>query len=99
MTISPVSKHRKKKKKKNTVGHKRISYVQYVCLGCAQTENIPDSVVKAFDVMDIGDSLVPPRFSCERCGEDMYPQDCWDYVQVIRFSLDEKGPGGFPGFS
>ncbi|MEW4072445.1 hypothetical protein, partial [Bacillus thuringiensis] len=40
-----------------------------------------------------------PRFSCERCGEDMYPQDCWDYVQVIRFSLDEKGPGGFPGFS
>ncbi|WP_420974450.1 hypothetical protein [Bacillus thuringiensis] len=59
-------------------------------------------MVKAFDVMDVGDSIVPPRFSCERCGEDMYPKDytgIGDYVQFIGFPLDEKGPGGFPGFS
>ncbi|PEF61890.1 hypothetical protein CON35_23015 [Bacillus cereus] len=65
-----------------------MSYVQYVCLGCAQTENIPDSVVKAFDVMDVGDSIVPPRFSCERCGKDMYPKD-YTGIDGIMYNLSD----------
>ncbi|WP_206704706.1 hypothetical protein [Bacillus thuringiensis] len=45
-------------------------------------------MVKAFDVMDIGDSLVPPRFSCERCGKDMYPQD-YTGIAGIMYKLSD----------
>lgn len=88
MSISPVSKHRKKKKKKKTFVHKQISYVQYVCSGCDQTENIPYSVVRAFDVMDVGDSIVPPRFSCEQCGGDMYPED-YTGIDGVMYNLSD----------
>ena len=47
--------------------------VRYVCLQCNIEEDIPEKVVKYFDVMDDGDTSVPPRFSCEACGGEMRP--------------------------
>lgn len=48
--------------------------VNYVCLECKQTEEIPQKVVRDFDRMDGGDPMVPPQFSCEYCGGEMYPE-------------------------
>ncbi|WP_018214534.1 MULTISPECIES: hypothetical protein [Desulfitobacterium] len=31
-------------------------------------------VVREFDAMDDGDPTVPPQFSCEKCGGEMYPE-------------------------
>jgi len=48
--------------------------VNYVCLECNGTEKIPIKVVRDFDAMDDGDPSVPPQFSCQRCGGEMYPE-------------------------
>ncbi|MEB3102965.1 transposase [Paenibacillaceae bacterium T2] len=32
------------------------------------------NVVQNFDAMDDGDPTVPPQFSCEECGGEMYPE-------------------------
>ena len=77
MLISPVSKHRtKRKKQKKGTDHllKKRTNVNYVCLGCHEKEEIPYDVVKDFDVMDDGDPTTPPMFSCEQCGAEMYPE-------------------------
>lgn len=50
------------------------SSVNYVCLLCNEQEAIPLDVVRKFDAMDDGDPTVPPQFSCEKCGGDMYPE-------------------------
>lgn len=42
---------------------------------CNQIEEIPLNVVTSFDAMDDGDPTVPPQFSCEKCGGDMYPEN------------------------
>ena len=34
----------------------------------------PLSVVQDFDAMDDGDLSVPPMFSCQECGGEMYPE-------------------------
>ncbi len=34
---------------------------------------IPEGVVNYFDTLDDGDLSVPPRFTCEECGEQMEP--------------------------
>jgi hypothetical protein len=39
-----------------------------------ESEEIPLNVVEEFDRMDDGDPEVPPQFSCESCGEEMYPE-------------------------
>ncbi|MGM8366391.1 hypothetical protein ACLIBG_14625 [Virgibacillus sp. W0181] len=31
-------------------------------------------VVRDFDMMDGGDPSTPPRFSCEQCGGEMFPE-------------------------
>ena len=36
-------------------------------------EEIPQEVVRYVDAMDDGDPTVPPRFSCEACGGEMWP--------------------------
>ncbi|NTZ16198.1 hypothetical protein EXW96_22150 [Paenibacillus sp. JMULE4] len=41
---------------------------------CSQSEEIPLSVVRDFDMMDDGDPEVPPQFACESCGGEMYPE-------------------------
>jgi hypothetical protein len=47
--------------------------VLFRCLGCGEEEMIPREVVEEFDFMDSGDLSVPPRFSCEKCPEQMEP--------------------------
>lgn len=49
-------------------------HVNYVCLDCEEEELIPLGVVQDFDRMDSGDPSVPPKFGCEHCGGEMYPE-------------------------
>ena len=79
--MSPVSKSRKKQGKKKKQGNAPISKflqdktaINYICLQCEQQEKIPYETVRSFDIMDGGDPLVPPQFSCEVCGGAMYPE-------------------------
>lgn len=77
MGISPVSKKRRHgKKKPQNPGLKTNSQeaVNYICLECNETEKIPLNVVRDFDAWDDGDPLVPPQFSCQKCGGEMYPE-------------------------
>lgn len=48
--------------------------INYVCLQCDEEEAIPLNVVLEFDRMDDGDPTVPPQFTCEACGGQMYPE-------------------------
>ncbi|GBF12245.1 hypothetical protein HK1_02306 [Tepidibacillus sp. HK-1] len=48
--------------------------VIYHCLQCELVEEIPLRVVQDFDAMDDGDLSVPPMFTCEECGGEMYPE-------------------------
>ncbi|WP_291299888.1 hypothetical protein [Desulfosporosinus sp. BICA1-9] len=48
--------------------------ISYICLECRENEEIPLDVVRTMDAMDDGDSMVPPQFSCEKCGGTMYPE-------------------------
>ena len=41
---------------------------------CNIEEDIPREVVEHFDIIDDGDTAVPPRFSCENCGGEMIPK-------------------------
>lgn len=47
--------------------------VRYKCLECGIKEDIPRDVVEMFDIFDDGDTSVPPRFDCEKCGGIMEP--------------------------
>jgi hypothetical protein len=48
--------------------------INYICLQCDEVEAIPLQVVQDFDRMDDGDPTVPPQFTCEECGGEMYPE-------------------------
>jgi hypothetical protein len=48
--------------------------INYHCLACHEEEEIPYDVVRDFDIMDGGDPTVPPKFSCEKCRAEMYPE-------------------------
>jgi len=50
------------------------STVRFICLQCNIEEDIPREVVEHFDIIDDGDTAVPPRFSCENCGGEMIPK-------------------------
>jgi hypothetical protein len=39
-----------------------------------EKEGIPLNVVRDFDLMDGGNSDIPPRFACVKCGGEMYPE-------------------------
>ncbi|WP_211236969.1 hypothetical protein [Aneurinibacillus terranovensis] len=69
---------KKKHKKKGGITVSRFlrekNKVNYVCLVCDEIEQIPYDVVRSFDAMDHGDLTVPPQFSCEKCGGEMYPE-------------------------
>jgi hypothetical protein len=80
-----MAKSKKKKHKKKgvmTVSRflREKNKVSYVCLVCNETEGIPYDTVRSFDAMDDGDLTVPPQFSCEKCGGEMYPE----YYEGIR---------------
>ena len=88
--MSPVSRKRKvKKKKKNPQQVGKKETIKYVCLNCKIEENIPADVVEQFDIMDDGDTSVPPRFSCESCGGEMYPED-YQGIHGEHYKLDES---------
>ena len=54
--------------------------VRYRCRSCSRHEEIPLDVVLEFHLLDPGDPTVPPRFSCERCGGEMWPEEEWDML-------------------
>lgn len=60
--------------------------IKYVCLQCNLEEEIPEKVVRYFDIMDDGDPTVPPRFSCEACGGEMQPKEYFG-VHDIKYGL------------
>lgn len=63
--------------------------VRYVCLQCNIEEDIPEKVVKYFDIMDDGDPTVPPRFSCKTCGGEMRPVS-YDGVHGQKYKLNDS---------
>ncbi|MBM3212888.1 hypothetical protein FJZ33_11755 [Candidatus Poribacteria bacterium] len=62
-----------KRKKSNQIRHQRKSSYIYRCIQCGCKEDIPKDVVDFFDIMDPGDSNVPPRFRYEKCVGVMIP--------------------------
>ncbi|SET17932.1 hypothetical protein [Anaerobranca gottschalkii] len=65
---------KKGKKKKSPQKVSLKNFIEYVCLGCKIVEKVPKEVVEYFDMMDDGDTSIPPRFSCESCGAEMFPK-------------------------
>jgi len=49
------------------------SPVLFRCTTCNFEEYIPKEVVDFFDLMDGGDTSVPPRFDCQSCSGKMQP--------------------------
>jgi len=47
--------------------------ILFKCLKCNSQERIPKEVVDFFDIMDTGDTSVPPRFDCQLCSGKMQP--------------------------
>lgn len=75
-----------KEKKKNELKNKTVLYR---CLGCNVEEEIPLSVVMEFDIMDQGDTSVPPRFDCEMCGSQMEPV-YYESVHGVIYDIEKK---------
>ncbi|NVN79547.1 hypothetical protein GM526_21095 [Enterococcus avium] len=49
--------------------------MKFICLSCGEKESIPMDVVKFLDDADIAnDPNNPPKFTCEKCGKEMYPE-------------------------
>lgn len=59
--------------------------VRYRCRSCSMYEEIPLNVVLEFHLLDPGDPSVPPRFSCERCGGEIWPEQDWE---TLRYRID-----------
>lgn len=47
--------------------------IAFKCTKCGFKEDIPKDVVDYFDLMDLGDPTVPPRFDCQKCEGKMEP--------------------------
>lgn len=67
---------------------KEESFVLYRCLACGAEENIPEDVVMQFDILDDGDTSVPPKFKCENCPADMEPV-FYESVHGVTYKIDE----------
>ena len=83
----PKDKNRAKIKARKNSEKNKESEILYVCKACGEEEYIPEGVVQYFDTMDDGDISVPPTFSCENCGEIMYPKK-YEGVHGISYTLD-----------
>ena len=83
MSQKHIKNGKKKKQKKQSEGidsagviaKKKFKNgnVEFICRKCKEIEDIPRAVVEKFDMMDGGDPKDPPRFSCEKCGNEMVP--------------------------
>lgn len=62
--------------------------INYVCLTCCTKEEIPLNVVRDFDFMDDGDTSVPPKFACENCDGEMYPEQ-YTGVTGVEYKLSD----------
>ncbi|GAX88681.1 hypothetical protein EFBL_0293 [Effusibacillus lacus] len=91
--MCPVSKHGKKgkKKRKASTRERKNKVVNYICLDCDTNEEIPLTVVRDFDAMDLGDESVAPRFSCEQCGGEMYPE-YYKGIHGIEYRITDVRP-------
>ena len=49
------------------------TFVTYKCPKCNFKEDIPKEVDDYFDLTDLGDPTVPPRFDCQKCDGKMEP--------------------------
>ena len=74
------------KEKKKLENRLKEETVKYRCLSCGYEEEIPEIVVMEFDLMDQGDTSVPPRFDCEMCDEQMEPV-YYESVHAQAFTL------------
>jgi hypothetical protein len=63
--------------------------INYICLQCEEEEAIPLKVVQDFDRMDKGDHKVPPKFACEACGGEMYPE-YYKGLKGIEYKISDK---------
>ncbi len=77
------------KLKRKEVSNKLEANIIFRCLGCKEEEAIPREVVEEFDFMDGGDLSVPPRFSCEKCPEQMEPV-YYKSVHGVTYELKDK---------
>ena len=71
---SKLTKNKLKKKYLKQIASTGKNSVNYICLQCGINEAIPKEVVDEFDRMDEGDLFDAPRFTCENCGGEMYPE-------------------------
>lgn len=71
---SKLTKNKLKKKYLKQIASTGKNSVNYICLQCGINEAIPKEVVDEFDQMDEGNLLDAPRFTCENCGGEMYPE-------------------------
>ncbi len=75
-----MAKKKKEKKEKARPIQKKEPTITYLCLQCNIEEEIPEDVVRYFDLVDPGDPTVPPRFACEKCGGEMRPKEPWENI-------------------
>jgi len=65
---------KKKHNRKLMLSNKKTdneTLILFRCTTCNFEENIPKSVVDFFDIMDDGDTSVPPRFDCQACSSGL----------------------------
>lgn len=73
--------------------------VNYICLQCNEEEEIPLNVVRDFDLIDDGDPTVPPQFTCEQYGGEMYPE-YYKGVHGYEYRIEDRlGNGKVEGSS
>ncbi|MBS5801137.1 MAG: hypothetical protein KID02_15555 [Clostridiales bacterium] len=59
------------------------TFVTYKCPKCNFKEDIPKEVVDYFDLTDLGDPTVPPRFDCQKCdGKLFITLKNYDFIMV-----------------
>ena len=71
---SKLTKNKLKKKVMKQFASTGKNSVNYICLQCGIKESIPKEVVDEFDLWDEGDLSDAPRFTCQNCGGEMYPE-------------------------
>jgi len=77
-----LAKHKRSKKKTES-----DPLILFRCASCNFEESIPQSVVDFFDIMDGGDSSVPPRFDCQACSDGLMHPVLYTNHDGITYSL------------
>jgi hypothetical protein len=75
--------HRSKKASNN-------QSVNFICSQCGKEVLIPTEVVEHFDFLDGGDSLDPPKFTCEECYSEMVPEYFESHTDIVYDNSTQK---------